>query len=380
MYRLLLNIVLLTIAFLVLVAASANNEKHGPHTEPEHGHHTNHGPLSPKVMIVTGFQPEHDIWLPYNFTQDIPVMGFLPMNQNVSCTSTGDVCVMTMGQCEIGNAIAMTLLWSSSLFDLTESYWLIAGIAGINPRHSTIGSVVLSKYVVEVEIGMAFAGSDLPANYSDQYFFAYFQDIPSSYPSIVGTEVYELNEALRDKVATLASKYSFNDNPTAASYRSRYEYRAARAYPGISKCDVASAQTYWSGKVYAENVEYYTNLVSNGTAVYCSTDEDDTGTMAGLFRGAMMKKVDFSRIVVMKGSSNFDRPPPGISAYENLLVVSQNGYESALINMFGVGSAFINDVVAEWETTYGPGINATNYVGDICGYLGGTPDFGYGHC
>jgi purine nucleoside permease len=75
-----------------------------------------------------------------------------------------EICIMTMGQAEIGNRIAMTLLRSSPLFDLTRIYFVTAGIAGVNPRHSTIGSVVMSKYVVEVELGNAFAGSDLRRN------------------------------------------------------------------------------------------------------------------------------------------------------------------------------------------------------------------------
>jgi purine nucleoside permease len=52
---------------------------------------------------------------------------------------------------------------------------------------------------------------------------------------------------------------------------------------------------YWSGEVYGRNVEYYSSLVSNGSAVYCSTNGDHTGTLAGLLRGAMLKKLDYSR-------------------------------------------------------------------------------------
>lgn len=31
-----------------------------------------------------------------------------------------------------------------------------------------------------------------------------------------------------------------------------------------------------------------------------------------------------------------------------------------------------------WNTTFAQGVNATNYIGDIFGTLGGTPDFGPG--
>ncbi|KZF22833.1 purine nucleoside permease [Xylona heveae TC161] len=345
-------------------------------------HHPASEPISPKVMIITGFTPEREIWYPYNLTNDYPMPGFIPTYQNVSCTASDEICVMTMGQAEIGNGIAMTLLWSSPMFNLTETYFLIAGIGGVNPRYSTIGGVALARYVVQVEMGMAFAGSDLPANFSDLYFFPSFVTSPNQYPSLAGTEVYGLNGALRDKVASLVAEknISFADNPTAQAYRSKYTYAPARAAPTVDKCDVASAEVYWSGEVYARNVEYYVDLISNGTAKYCNTNEDDTGTMAGLLRGAMLGKLDFSRIVIAKGNSDFDRPPPGLSAYQNLMEVAQNGFEICLQNLFAVGSTFINDLVANWHSTYKHGVKTQNYVGDVCGYLGGTPDFGPGHC
>lgn len=34
--------------------------------------------------------------------------------------------------------------------------------------------------------------------------------------------------------------------------------------------------------------------------------------------------------------------------------------------------------MGEWNSTFAAGVNATNYIGDISGPLGGTPDFGPG--
>jgi purine nucleoside permease len=170
-------------------------------------------------MIITGFSPEREIWSPLNLTNYFAIPGFLPQYKNVSCSEINEICIMTMGQAEIGNGIAMTLLWSSPLFDLTRTYFVIAGIAGVNPRHSTIGSVVMPKYVVKVELGNAFAGSDLPPNFSDLYFFSMFQNSPDKYPSISGTEVYEVNEALRNKVIESAKHVKYVDDPESSSIK-----------------------------------------------------------------------------------------------------------------------------------------------------------------
>jgi purine nucleoside permease len=78
----------------------------------------------------------------------------------------------------------------------------------------------------------------------------------------------------------------------------------------------------------------------------------------------------------MKGPSDFDRPPPGVSAYDNLLSIAQNGFEISLQNLFLVGPAFIGDILRSWDDVHKTGVKPTNYVGDICGLLGDTPDFG----
>ncbi|KAF2719934.1 purine nucleoside permease [Polychaeton citri CBS 116435] len=372
---------LLSVIFsTLLVAVNGANIPH-PHSSspaPWHGQH----PVAPKVMIITGFTPERDIYEPLNLTVQYPMPGFLPQYKNISCSVDHDICLLTMGQAEIGNGIAMTLLFLSDLFDLTKTYFLVAGISGISPRYSTIGSVVLPKYVVEVELGQAFAGTDLPANFTDNYFFGFGSEMPNIYPSVSGTEVYELNEALRDRAASVveSANIEWSNDDQSSSYRALYSFSKARAPPGLDKCDVASAMVYWSGEVYARNVEYYVDLISNGTAKYCSTNEDDTGTLAGLLRGAMLGKVDFSRIIIAKGSSDFDRPPPGVTAYQNLFEINQNGFAICLENLYKVSKVFIDDLLANWDDVYAGGIKTDNYVGDICGLLGGTPDFGPGHC
>jgi len=36
-----------------------------------------------------------------------------------------------------------------------------------------------------------------------------------------------------------------------------------------------------------------------------------SATLAALLRGALQKKVDFSRIIILRAASNFDQPPEG---------------------------------------------------------------------
>jgi hypothetical protein len=76
--------------------------------------------------------------------------------------------------------------------------------------------------------------------------------------------------------------------------------------------------------------------------------------------------------------SDFDRPPPGVSAYDNLVVVNQNGFGIAIDNIYNAGIEIVKGVLTSWDCAFKDGIKATNYIGDIFGSLGGEPDFGLG--
>ena len=92
--------------------------------------------------------------------------------------------------------------------------------------------------------------------------------------SIYGTEVLELNEALRDMVIGFAKKARLNDSALAVAYRAKYAsisaYAEATAAPSVVACDVATSDVYYSGTLLSEAVENVTKLYTNGSAVYCT--------------------------------------------------------------------------------------------------------------
>lgn len=52
----------------------------------------------------------------------------------------------------------------------------------------------------------------------------------------------------------------------------------------------------------------YTKLITNGTANYCATGEEDPAIAEVLVRAAKAGLVDFGRFIVMRSASDFDRP------------------------------------------------------------------------
>jgi hypothetical protein len=82
-----------------------------------------------------------------------------------------------------------------------------------------------------------------------------------------------------------------------------------------------------------------------------------------------------SLICQLEGS-DFDRPPPSISAFQHLRIVDQGGFNIAIQNIYLAGIKIVEGILNEWDSKYHDGIKPTNYIGDILGTLGGEPDFG----
>ena len=283
---------------------------------------------------------------------------------------------------EINAASTMTALTFSPLFDFTKTYFLIAGIAGVSPKVATLGSVTFARYAVQVALQYEFDAREIPANFSTGY-VPQGSTFPSEYPqSIYGTEVFEVNDALRQIAISFARTATLNDSAAAIAYRANYAslaaYTAGALAPSVVACDVATADVYFSGTLLSEAFENTTKLFTNGSGTYCTTAQEDNATLEALLRGAINNLTDFSRIIVMRTASDFDRPFLGEADTTNLFWADQGGFDPAIQNIYLAGVKVVEGILGAWNTTFEKGINATNYIGDIFGSLGGTPDFGPG--
>lgn len=223
-----------------------------------------------------------------------------------------------------------------------------------------------------------------PCKYA-KLFFSYVpqgSNFPTQYPQdLYGTEVFELNLDLRDIAIGFAKTATLNDSTAARNYRAHFAstnaYKAGSEPPSVIACDVATSDTYFSGKLLSEAFENTTKLFTNGTGEYCTTAQEDNATLEALLRGAVKHLVDFGRIIIMRTASDFDRPYIGESATSNLFV-DQGGFEPAIQNIYLAGVKVVEGILKGWEYKFKRGIKAPNYIGDVLGSLGGKPDFGPG--
>ena len=377
------------LAVLLPLAASASplSQNDAPSTSTPRREAYPTTKLAPKVFIVSMFNGEEEAW--FNIpefdilAQNITVTGLSPQFPHVHCTADGSICQVVTAMGEINAAVTITSLVLSPKFDLTSTYFMVAGIGGVNPEVATIASVTLARYAVQVALQYEFDPREIPANFSTGYvpFGSYS---PEQYPSsIYGTEVFELNDSLRKLAAGFARKATLNDSAEAMAYRALYKtpdgkYAAGTQPPSVVECDVTTSDNWFSGRLLGEAFDRYTKLITNGTGVYCNTAQEDNATLEALLRGHKAGLVDFSRIIIMRTASDMDRPYPGGSATLNLWGDDQGAYPPALRNLHLAGIKIIEGIVGGWNQTFAKGVAPTNYIGNILGSLGGKPDFGPG--
>lgn len=394
--RLLLPLLAVLLAVSATTAPKHRAQKYSRNARPQHRARVRTRDLSerastkitPKIFIISMFDSEADIWyekMPSLYDKNITIPGASPLFPDAHCTKAGDVCQLTSGEGEINAASSISALLFSPKFNLTKTYFLVAGIAGVNPHLATTGSVTFAHYAVQLDLQEEFSYNQVPANDSSGYFpqDSFYPDspLPSDYPTengIYGTEVFELNINLVNKFAALASAKKLNDTKAAAAYRATYPYAPANAPPSVVICSTGTSNIYWSGSVLGDAFYNYTLLMTNGSAHYCATQQEDNAHMEVFLRGDLAGLVDYGRVVVMRTASDFDRAPPGETEVFHLLYAAQEGFEPSIENIWIAGSAIVEDVVGKWAGTYEAGVKADNYLGDLWNSLDSQvkPDIG----
>jgi hypothetical protein len=117
---------------------------------------------------------------------------------------------------------------------------------------------------------------------------------------------------------------------------------------------------WWSGNILAQGFEKAFNAWTNNTGLYCTTAQEDSAILEAILRGHYSGRTDFTRILLIRGASDYDRPPPNGSALENLFFDGL-GYNADLTNLGTAGAAIVKGILADWNSIYAVGLEPPNY-------------------
>lgn len=253
---------------------------------------------------------------------------------------------------------AVMALGLDERFDLSQAYWLVAGIAGIDPHDASIGSAVWAEYLVDGDLAHQIDAREIPEEWSTGY-FPLFANAP--YPSNIeiNTEldpsgvVYRLNPALSEWAYQLTKGIQLEDSPALQNLREKYEgYPNAVLPPFVLKGDHLAASTFWHGELLNQWANDWTAFWTKQAGNFVTSGMEDTGTFQALIYLDRINKVDKNRVMVLRTGSNYSMQPPGLTAAENLAMESGEdgfaGLQSSIESAYIVGSTVVEEIVSNW--------------------------------
>ncbi|PYV15757.1 MAG: purine nucleoside permease, partial [Acidobacteria bacterium] len=146
---------------------------------------------------------------------------------------------------------AIMALGADARFDLSKSYWLVAGIAGVDPEDASIGSAAWANYVLDGDLVREFDARESPAGWPYGR-LPIGATAPNRLPEVARWEtvVYELNRKLAAWAFNLTHDVVLIDTPELAAYRAKYsEHPNARRPPFVLQGDSLGSSTFWHGRI-----------------------------------------------------------------------------------------------------------------------------------
>ncbi len=259
---------------------------------------------------------------------------------------------MVTGMGSIRSATATLALGLDQRFDLRHAYWLVAGIAGIDPAKASIGSAAWARFLVDGDLAHEIDGREIPKDWSTGYFALHSKGPNDPAPPTGQGEVYEINSGLRDWAFALTKDMVLPDDAKVAAERMRYtEDSMAQRPPFVLKGDQLAAMTFWHGALLTRWAEDWVNRWTGGKGEFVTSAMEETGTYQSILYLDRIGRVDRNRFMVLRAGSNYTRPPPGIGAADYLLRENEgySGMRAALESLYAVGSRVVDELSDHWD-------------------------------
>lgn len=318
-------------------------------------------PLPVKVVVVSLFEigkdegdtaGEFQLWKERRgLTMRIPFpQGFHDLYYNPETQVLG----MVTGIGTARSTAATMALGLDPRFDLSKAYWLVAGIAGIDPEDASIGSVAWARYVVDGDLAHEIDAREIPADWKFGYFPRQTKgpNDMSGKPDPSGGEMFQINPSLEKWAFDLTKGIELPDSEEIAQERAKFtETPPAQEPPFVLEGEQLSAMTFWHGKLMTDWANSWVRYWTSGRGDFVTSAMEDTGVLTSLTYLDKIGRADRDRVLVMRAGSNYTMPPPGVDAATYLLRENEGyaGLEAAVENLYTVGSVVVDELLGHWD-------------------------------
>ncbi len=144
--------------------------------------------------------------------------------------ATGVLGVVT-GEGTANSTTAVMELGMDPRFDLSHAYWIVAGIAGVNPEYASIGSAVWARFIVDGDLAYQIDSREIPKDWSTGLY-----PLQSKHPfdpaaTPAEGQVFALDPDLVQWAFGLTRNVALVDDSQMRQVRGQYRERNARRAP-----------------------------------------------------------------------------------------------------------------------------------------------------
>jgi purine nucleoside permease len=315
-------------------------------------------PLRPKVIILTTFEVGADTgdapgelqyWVEReHLTGSLTVPGVL---HPVRFNNAGVYAVVT-GTCD-RSGLAMMALGLDSRFDLTHTYWMMAGIAGTDADRASVGSAAWARWVVDGDNVNEIDGHDAPAAWP-YGILPYGSHAPDEPPGAHDWSqkpmAFELNPKLVEWAYELTKDVVLSDTPSTQRFRAAYVGQPnAQRPPFVLIGDTLGTARYWHGPALTRWAENWVSMYTDGRGRFVMTECEDQSISYAIYLLGHAGRADPRRQLVLRTASNYSSPPKGTTVLESLLTGESEGTVLAAESAYRVGSPVVHELVEHWD-------------------------------
>jgi purine nucleoside permease len=302
-----------------------------------------------RVVVIATFPGEFQLWGEREkLTETVDLPGVtLPLYTNPEHT----VLAMISGTTLLNASASVMVLGLDPRFDLTHAYFIINGIAGIDPQDGSIGSAAWANYVVG-DVMREVDKSEAPAEWPYGFFMigTSSPNTPSARPH---GNAFALNPKLTSWAYQLTRDLKLLDDDGAAGFRAAWTgYPNAQRPPFVLVGDDFASDHYWHGRILTQFANDWVKLNTGGKGNFVMTEMEDSGFMNSLVRLDAIHRVDINRVMILRTASNYSMQPPGGTAVQSVTAKYVGGGKIAEESAWLCGSTVMHNLLANWNKYY----------------------------
>jgi purine nucleoside permease len=264
--------------------------------------------------------------------------------------NTDDVCEIVTGMGYANAASSMTALVYSHVFDLSKTYFIIGGIAGIDPEQGTLGTAAWARYAVDYGYSDEIDAREMPADWPYGY-FGIGTESPTSPPPAGYRGTFQLDEQMLEAAVHITQSVQLEDSMAAQAARAMYPSAPADQPPVVTQCDVVSSDTWFAGSALTQRARDWVKLATNGAGNYCTSAQEDNATLEVLARAGSAGTIDISRVALVRTASDFNAPYPGQTDADGLVgSLGDGGLSLSVDNLAATIAPLVQAIVTNWST------------------------------